>query len=94
MFKSSAQARLVGEIGRRQRWARSTPEERSATMARVREGQRAKYLERARQTSGGDQLSERELEYRARQLRLADLAHYRLLAWEAAQTRKAQAAQS
>jgi hypothetical protein len=69
------------------RWLHATPDERNAHMKRVRAGQAAKYLERARALPGGDALSEHELAERARQLRLLDLADYRIRADNARRAR-------
>lgn len=82
-------ARLLGELGRRLRWANTTPEQRREQMARVRAGQQRRYLERARALPGGDRLTDRQLAERAKQLRAADLAAWRLKAWTARQARKA-----
>lgn len=80
-FRSPTHARMVGAKGLAVRHSKSTPDEESAMMARVREAQHQRYLARARALPGGDRLSDVDLERRAHQLRMADLAEYRLRAW-------------
>lgn len=86
---NSTTGRLYGRIGSHKRWSRTSPTDRKAQMAHVREGQHRRYLDKALALPGGDTMTTAELEKRARSLQLADLAEARVLAYKATQAAKA-----
>ena len=86
-FPSDGFARLAGKVGGQRRWSRRTPEQRKAEMAKVRAGQRQKYLDRAAAMAAERGLTPTptQIEKAADALRDADLAAWRLKAVERAQ---------
>jgi hypothetical protein len=89
-FPSRGFARLAGDVGRRNRWMNTTPEQRREQLAHVRAGQHAKYVERAAALAAQNDLTPtpEQLDRAAHAIWQADLAERRLLAWRVLQAPK------
>lgn len=83
MTLDPTRASMLGKLGQARRWAKTvTPDDRRQATQPARDAQKARYVVRAREMEGGDTLTEGQLEERASQLRLADLAAMRLRRWD------------